>query len=317
MDTQNQAPTDSGQGSGTLEELVPPETQSEPSKIMGKMQASWEIIKRSLDVLKMDKELLWIPVLSFATIMILLAAVAYIAFVFGFDRDFEKAIQYMKVEHHVNRAAFYGTLLIVYVISFFIQYYYESAIYIIVSARFQGMDKTLGDGFAGANNNVGKIFSWSVISATIGMILNLISEKSEWLGKIVISLVGAAWNIATFFSLPALVIGQKGVKDSFKESIEIMKKTWGETIIVNFGVGSVMSLVFILLILIGVLVMVMVPAILIPVAVVLAIAIILLAILSSLLSAIFKLALYEYARSGSLPAGFSSDLLKNAIQAKK
>ena len=99
----------------------------------------------------------------------------------------------------------------------------------------------------GAANNFNKIFIWSVISATVGVILRIIADKSKLIGKVVASLFGAAWNILTYFSLPSLVIGNTSIKDSFKESAAMIRKTWGETIIVNFGAGLFFALLAVLL----------------------------------------------------------------------
>jgi hypothetical protein len=42
-----------------------------------------------------------------------------------------------------------------------------------------------------------------------------------------------------------------------------------------------------------------------------------LTVISSTLSSIFKLALYEYATTGNIPSGFSPELIQNAIRSGK
>ena len=89
----------------------------------------------------------------------------------------------------------------------------------------------------------GKVFIWSVISATVGIILSIISERSKLVGRIVSSLLGAAWGFLTFFALPAMVIKNISVTDSFKESTATIRRVWGETFIVTIGTGMFFGLI--------------------------------------------------------------------------
>jgi hypothetical protein len=90
-------------------------------------------------------------------------------------------------------------------------------------------------------------------------VLQFIADRSKLVGKIVASIFGAAWAILTYFSLPSLVIGQRTVKESFKESAALIRKTWGETIIVNFGVGFFFGILFFLGLALSIGIIVLVP----------------------------------------------------------
>jgi hypothetical protein len=151
------------------------------------------------------------------------------------------------------------------------------------------------------------------------MILNAIAEKSALAGKIVAALFGAAWNILTYFSLPSLVIGNRSIKDSFRESASLIRKTWGETIIVNLGVGAFFGVLMFLLIALSVGMIIIVPTtlVMVIVGVLLLIALIVIAIISSTLTTILNLALYEYASTGKVPQGFTPELIQRIIVAKK
>lgn len=292
-----------------------PAPVQEPIKI-GKFKASWKIIKESWNVLKQDKELAWFPVLSGITGLIAMAIFAAIFFfvfmgsdIHFFDEASEQQLDILG----------YAVLLIYYVVMFFIANYFLAGVYTIVHARFSGQNLSLRDGIANANKNIGKIFAWSLISATVGVILRIISDKSRIVGKIVAAIFGAAWAILTYFSLPSLIIGQKSIKESFKESAAVIRKTWGETIIVNFGVGLFFTLVtfFVLALSVGLVVLVPSTAMIVIVGTLFVIYIIAVSILSSTLGSIFKLALYEFASTGNVPQGFTPKLVMGAVKAGK
>ncbi len=139
------------------------------------------------------------------------------------------------------------------------------------------------------------------------------------LGKIVAAIFGAAWAILTYFSLPSLVIGERSIKESFKESASVIRKTWGETIIVNFGIGLFFFLVTLAVIAVMAVVLIIVPIfeMFILLGMIFIIYIIGISIISSTLGSIVKCALYEYATTGNIPQGFTPEIIKGAIGAGK
>ena len=152
----------------------------------------------------------------------------------------------------------------------------------------------------------------------MGVVLQIISDKSKLVGKLVVGLLGAAWGILTYFSLPSLIIGKTSVADSFKQSASVIRKTWGETIIINLGVGLFFGLlVFLALaLMIGVIILAPTFPVVISMLLLFVIFIVLITIISSSLGAIFKLALFEYATTGKIPDGFSRELIQNAVRTK-
>ncbi len=277
---------------------------------MGKFKASRMIVSQSWALLKQDKEIMWFPVLSAITSIIALTCFAAGIFFLCLGGTLE----------HINqtKGGAYPFLFVYYLVMFFIVNFFQAGIYIIVHGRFNGQDLSFKDGIDGAMENVGKIFVWSAISATVGVLLQILADRSRWLGRIVAWLLGAAWNIMTYFSLPALIIGKTSIKDSFKTSASVIRKTWGETIIINLGVGLFfMVLIFLLLALcVGVVVLIPSWVVALGMLTLFVIAVILLSVISSALASIFKLALYEYATTGNIPQGFSPELIQNAVRGK-
>lgn len=194
--------------------------------------------------------------------------------------------------------------------------------------RLNGKDPTFKDGLKKAWKHIDQIFVWSLISATVGLILRLIidkieeSEKLGPIGKIVgmifIGLLGMAWSFLTFFVVPVMIFENKSVFASIKHSGSLFKKTWGENVIGQFSMG----LVFLLLGLagLGALVLAFLSGSLMVIVVVGGLTLLywtLLAILSASLNGIFVAALYNYATTGKVPSAYSQELVKGAFRAKK
>jgi len=294
------------------EQISPVSGSQVPTVKIGKFKASKTIVMESWKVMMLDKEIMWFPVISTISTILAILVIGTIFFM-------ASAAGLLEATNRPFSDIFaYGLLLIGYTLVYFVINFFQAGLFFVVQGRFTGQNLSLKDGINSAQKQINKILLWSLVLATVGLVLQIIASKSKIIGSIVSSILGAAWNILTYFSLPALVIGNLDVKESFKESANIMKKTWGEAIIVNFGVGLFFGVITFLLIALSIGIIVLVPtfAVIASVITLFVIAIIIMTIISSTLSSIFKLALFDYARTGRVPQGFSEDIIKNTIKSK-
>ncbi|MFM2331020.1 MAG: hypothetical protein RLZZ26_527 [Candidatus Parcubacteria bacterium] len=282
---------------------------------IGKFKASKMITLQALALLKQDTEILWFPVLSTVVSIIALTIFGVVLFFVSFGGSFT-AID--SVSKGGGGASFYLTLFVLYLVMYFIANFFVAGIYTIVDGRLHGQNLTFSDGINGARQNAAKIFWWSAISATVGVVLRMIEDRSSLVGKLIAGLFGVAWAVLTYFSLPAIVIGKLSVKDSFKQSAAVIRKMWGETIIINLGVGIFMTGLMFFALIVTVLVIILAPSTIVIVGMgsLFLICLVLLIVLSTTLGAIFKVALYEYAVTGQIPNGFSPELIENAVRSK-
>ena len=130
-----------------------------------------------------------------------------------------------------------------------------------------------------------------------------------------------AWTLASFLVVPVLVSRDIGPVDAVKESALLLKKTWGENLIGQGGVGLVFGLVFFVLILVGVAAIVAVAmagnGVLIGLVVALFIVTLLVAALvQAALSGIYSAALYRYAVGAGDSEGFDAKMLGQAFRTK-
>jgi hypothetical protein len=287
-----------------------------PPQKIGKFKGSIRIVKESWAILRQDKEILWFPVLSLVVSIIAFGIFCLALFFVVFGGDFAALQEWGESSFGVIDAVIF---VVYYTLMYFIVNFFQAGIYIIAHGRMQGRNLTFQDGIRGAQEVIGKIFVWSLISATVGVILRTLAERSKLLGRIVVMILGAAWGILTYFSLPSLVIGRASVIDSFKMSADTIRKTWGETIIVNLGVGLIFGLITFVGLIVGVIVILVMPVVyvVIPIILLMFVFVLGVSIVANALGAIFKLALFEYARTGVVPQGFSADIIQSAISSKK
>ncbi len=287
--------------------------QSPPLTIEGKpvghIKAGWLLCKETWRFLMLDKELLWIPVISllanFFLFGLLIAALIIVATV-------------TDIRFVDNSFAGYGVLFLVYVISAFVLAFSQAAISHIVYVRVHGGDATLGEGLRRASAHGVSLFLWSVITSTVGVILQAITNRSQLLGKLVASLMGAAWAILTYFVVPAMVIDNHSAFASIPKSAQVFKQTWGETIVSNISYNLIFVLLGIAIILsgggliVGALVM-QLPVLAVLFLFVAVAAFVFLALVSSVFAGILKTLLYVYAAEGTVPQNFNRELLEKML----
>jgi hypothetical protein len=98
--------------------------------------------------------------------------------------------------------------------------------------------------------------------------------------------------------------------------VSIIRKTWGEALIVNFGAGFVFGVISFIVTVAAVVMSMLLPftSIWIAVGALWLFVMVMISIISTTLGAIFKLALYEYGKTGKVPEGFSPEIVQNAFR---
>lgn len=268
---------------------------------MGRIARSWQLTKASWAVLRTDKELAILPLISGIVMLVICAG-----FVLGMG--YHKHVP----EQAQARDAIAGFLF--YVVAYTTAFFFQAALVAGAMQRLNGGDPTLGSALGAATKRLPALFLWGVIAATVGMILRGIQERSGLVGKIVAGLLGVVWSLATFFMVPILVMEQQPVGASFKSSWALFKKTWGETVVGNLGLGLIGFVGFLLVAaLTGLFVYLKLPVVAVLVGVV---GFIGLMVVMSALSGIYLASLYRFATTGQVSAGFDRDTLVAAFREK-
>jgi hypothetical protein len=199
---------------------------------MGRFENSMVLAKASWRVLRDDKQLALLPLLSMvatlivgATFLIPIGLVAH---------DANGGYQFKPLDYVLGIV---GYLVLTYVVVFF-----NAALVYAADRRLAGEQVTLGEAIhaAGARSHV--LLPWVIVSATVSIVLRMIEERAGIVGRIVGAFAGMAWSVVTFLVLPILVIEGIGPIAAVKRSGELFKRTWGENLMANAGIGIVVML---------------------------------------------------------------------------
>lgn len=280
---------------------------------MERIRRSWQLAKASLDVLRKDKELMIFPIIS-ALAMVVVSAVFLLP-----------SLLSNLVDNILGADApvlGYVVLFLFYIVQYTVVYFFNTALIGAALIRLRGGDPTVRDGIKVALSRLGPIVGWALVSATVGLLLNVISDRSKkngrGIGHLVSSLLGAGWNIVTFLVVPVLAAEGLGPIEAIKRSWALLKRSWGEQISGTITIGLVFGLVGVIsgLLLVGagaglsLWLESWVPGLLFGILLVMLI--MFLGLLNSTLSGIFAAAVYTYAVDGESDL-FDEQLLSGAI----
>lgn len=269
---------------------------------MGRIGRSFQLVGQSYRILMQDKELMVLPLISGAIMV-----VAVVAMVLGLGLDggrFER-----------RGPELYVPLFLFYVVTYTIGIFFQAAVVAGATERMRGGDPTVGSALSAAGRRFGAIVMWAVVAATVGVVIRVIHDRVGFVGKILAGLLGAAWSLATFFVVPVLVLEDHSVTDSFRRSVSVFRQTWGETVVGGTTLGAAAVCAWFTLIAItGLTAMAFGVAAL----AVFAVGAVTLMIFFSALQGVYVASLYRFATAGSSAAsGLDRALLEQAFVPKK
>jgi hypothetical protein len=280
-----------------------------------RLSRSWQLVKASAAVLKQDRKLILFPLISSMAMLAVLASFAIPVLgwvVFGARSGQADA---------VSSNSFYALGFLFYLTQYFVIFFFNAALVGAAMIRLDGGSPTLSDGLRLAASKWTSILGYAAIAATVGMVLRAIAERVGFLGRIITGLLGVGWTLATYLVVPVLVARDVGPVEAVKESALILKRTWGENLVGQAGLGAAFALIQFLVVALGVALVIAAAtsgsAILMVLSLALTIGAVLLSILvHGALSGIYAAALYRFATQNGNSQGFDTDALRGAFVAK-
>ena len=268
---------------------------------MIRIRNSLALARSSWAVLKADKELLLLPVIS--GIASLIVAVSFVVPLF--------------VVGDMTGTSFV-LLAVMYFVLAYITIFFNAALISAANERLEGGDPTIRSAIRGAARRAGKILPWAFLSAVVSMILRAIEERVGFVGQIVVALVGGAWSVITFLVLPIIVIEGIGTGKALKKSSSLVRNTWGENLAAHVGLAIIGFLLFlpaIALVAVGIAAGSGLGGAAIGVAVIWGVIVV---VVMAALSAIYQAALYHFAVAGQVPSGyFDSRVMQSAFRRRR
>ena len=280
---------------------------------MERISRGWALTKQSWGVLKSDRSLVIFPMLS-AIFALIAVAVIWLPTASMSGVLAGEAINEHDPVYYIAAAA-------TAYVSTFIAVFFNVALAACAVRSPRGEDTTVGEGIRAAMQRLGPILGWTLVAATIGLVLRLLQDRIPLAAKIAVWIAGAAWAVATFFVIPVLALERSGPWQSIKRSVAVVKARWGEGATGTVAISAVTGLVVVIVMVGGaacgiVLFAAGLQQLAIAVIAIAVAAVIVVSIVSSALTEIFRVAVYQYAVTGATPGAFDNALLQNAFDGR-
>jgi hypothetical protein len=192
---------------------------------MGRISRTMQLARASWEVLKADKELIALPVLSLLSTLVV--AASFMVPLVWVRRDSGDQPGWWALA-----LAFAAYLVLAYITVFF-----NAALVYAANQRLEGGDPTVGSALRGAASRAGRLFPWALLSATVSLLLRSLEQRAGSLGRVISGIAGMAWSLVTFLVIPVLVMEDLRVSDAVRRSGSMFKATWGENVAARVGFG--------------------------------------------------------------------------------
>jgi hypothetical protein len=277
---------------------------------------TWALTRMTFDVIKKDNEMLLFPLLAAISSVLFSVAMLFPTVITHLLNDGGSFV-WGPLQLAATFATYFGLA--------FITTFFNTCVVYTTRVRLSGGDATFGQSVSFAFSRIGRIISWSALAASVGLLLSMLenaARNAKGVGSILLSilrgLLATAWNVVTLFVVPAMVYQDLGPIDAIKSSMDTLRNTWGESLARHYGMGLASFLFTLPGILGGVLIVVAMGGGL-PVGVgvtllaLVGLYILGVALVFNVANAVFNTALYHYATSRQVPAGFSPEVLQGAF----
>lgn len=284
---------------------------------MEQFKRSWDITKATFSLINSDRKMLLFPLLGgiFSVIILLLFAIPFLAATIVQDVSGAQ----------LGSGMFYILLFLFYLCVTFVSVFCNVGVIYIAKSRFENKKVTFGQAVSFAFSQFKEILLWSIVSAIVGVLLNIIENigrnrngQPNIVAMIMRSVLGAAWSIATLFVVPIIVYKDLSPFEAIKESLRTVRKTWGESLIRHFGLGIIQTVVTIIGVVIGIILIMLafsigfLPLVMLGFALTI-IFVVVVSLVFSVANAVFNTALYVYATTGKTPQAYTSADMKDAL----
>jgi hypothetical protein len=190
-----------------------------------------QLLSASWGMLKQDRELLWLPTLG-ALFGVVAAVILFVPGWFLGDA--------LDGPNHHSWAGAVGGVLAAFGASI-VSIFFQAALVVGANERADGGDPTFRSALRGAWERRGRIFSWALLTTTVGTTIRAIEERLGIVGSLLGFLAGLAWAVASFLVVPVLVVEDIGPINAVKRSAALIKQTWGTSLrtTLRFGLTQI------------------------------------------------------------------------------
>ncbi|MGD9797871.1 MAG: DUF6159 family protein [Acidimicrobiia bacterium] len=274
---------------------------------MERIGNAWRIGKASWSVLAKDRELAVIPVVAGLAALLAFGLIAGpgIVLLGGLEAA------------ETQKPALWLLGFFAMVAATWVSAVGQAAVISGAAERMTGGQPDLRSAVAGAWTRAGRLFGWAVMATVVSLVLDQFEQRFGLLGRFVSWAGRVAFGVLSFLALPVIVFEDLGAIDAFKRSAAMVRRTWGEQVTFNFGMGLLGFVACLPSLVVGMAALGSGSTVVLLVGVAAAGAwLMVVAAVTSALSAIFKTALYRWANGLAVDPAFDADVLSGAFRPK-
>ncbi len=280
------------------------------------LSAGWKVASATRRVVFQDKQLLLYPVVSGIAGAVEFAALIAIL-VFG-SLLVPAGMTQSATSQGTSSALLYAVIFIFYVVIGFTSTYVIMAMLIAFKSYMNGKKISMLDALGQTSPYAVLILEWSVFSTTIVFIVRAIENRLGPLGQIIFGTVAAiAISAGTVFVVPIILEEKVGPIDAIRSSVNTLTKAFGQSfagILYTDLYGMGITIIGIILIVGGVFMAASSATVSLLAMGAGGIMLVFGVLVTSVLGNTFKLILYEYTKTGSLPDGFTKEMMESAVR---
>jgi hypothetical protein len=187
---------------------------------------SFVLAKKSFSLVRKDPHIILFPILSAMLIVFLLTMVFVLRFLLTLEGKISLAL-----------------ILLLGFIAVFFSTFSKIGATLCLRSHITGAPISVKSAFKNTIKKIDLIFVWSMISSFVGVILLIL--PSDIYTTLIAILFGIYWSLATYFIVPAFTENGAIFSHSFARSVEVLKRSWKEMIIINVAFEFLFAFVFI------------------------------------------------------------------------
>jgi hypothetical protein len=194
----------------------------------GRIRRGLRLVGRSWSFLTERPRLIVLPALAALTSVLALLAI-------------ELPVLYLVRDQYFSIAIAVGAAAMA-LSTTFVTVFFNVGFLKMVDAHLRGEEPTVSDGLREARARLPQIAGWTLVSATVGLLLSLLEQLpvfGGWVGRLIDWLAGVAWSLATFFIVPVLAFEGLGPFASIRRSAGVFRQRWGESLTGGIAIGAV------------------------------------------------------------------------------
>ena len=214
---------------------------------MGTFKRSWRIFQKSWTVIDKNRKLLIFPLISMLSIVFLLLLIASgtLSMLPGNPLDQVLIFQDKNPDGTLSISKI-AIWFVVYLLVMLTTNLCQMAFYNEIFRGLRGKKVYLLHGFQSAAQRFIAALLWTLLSATVGVVLRLLQPRVGGIGLFLVRGSALIWVVASCFAIPVMMFDPR-LNNPFlvlKRSEETIRRTWGEALIGFAGLHVMTWLAF-------------------------------------------------------------------------